>query len=314
VFWFLHVPKTGGTNLASFLKERARLHGWSYANMWKLNLSKEERSDDHEVRWRTWNVSNQWQNNVAAKLKADKPKIIIHDHHLMPGLNNPYMQEHVLGPMARDLQRKGCELRFATILREPIGHAMSRVRNEFATQSVHERFNQFSSQMSNSMAKYVVYNFASQWPEALREYRVQPQIDEDLLKNSSIILANFDLVGRTEELDEFVRHVRLTLGWEGTVLRGEDKNSHQDYVTREIEETLKTATSTQEAAKELMRISNLDNTLWDEEERTLREHNALDSRLYRQFCTSRPYSVCDARTSSRPNAIRLFAQIRALMM
>ena len=51
-----------------------------------------------------------------------------------------------LGP---GLGSRGCELRFATILREPISHAMSRVRNEFATESVHDRFNQFSSQMSN---------------------------------------------------------------------------------------------------------------------------------------------------------------------
>jgi hypothetical protein len=312
VFWFLHVPKTGGTNLASFLKERARQHGWAYANMWKLNLSKDEKGDDHEVRWKTWNTSHQWQTNVVKQLKTDKPRIIIHDHHLMPGLNNPYMQEHVLGPMARNLEARGCELRFATILREPIGHAMSRVRNEFATESVHDRFHQFSSQMSNSMAKYVVYNFASQWPEHLREYKVQPQVDEDLLRNSSIILANFDLVGRTEDMEGFVRHVRQTLGWAGTVLRGEEKNSHQDFVTREIEETLKSSSSTQEAARELMRISRLDNTLWESEEKTLREHNALDSRLYREFCASRPYSVCEQRHAERPNALRLFADIKLM--
>merc|ERR1712195_219916 len=153
---------------------------------------------------------------------------------------------------------------------------------------------------------------SSQWPEHLREYKVQPQVDEDLLRNSSIILANFDLVGRTEDMEGFVRHVRQTLGWAGTVLRGEEKNSHQDFVTREIEETLKSSSSTQEAARELMRISRLDNTLWESEEKTLREHNALDSRLYREFCASRPYSVCEQRHAERPNALRLFADIKLM--
>ena len=62
----------------------------------------------------------------------------------------------------------------------------------------------------------------------------------------------------------------------------------------------------------MMRISRLDNTLWESEEKTLREHNALDSRLYREFCASRPYSVCEQRHAERPNALRLFADIKLM--
>ena len=63
---------------------------------------------------------------VLDELEQPQPKLIVHDHHNMPGLGDSYMLNEVLSPMARALQGKGCELRFTTVLREPVSELKSR--------------------------------------------------------------------------------------------------------------------------------------------------------------------------------------------
>lgn len=321
VFWFLHVPKTAGTTLSAFLKERAKIHGWSYANMWKLSLNESERAPPmSEIHWKRWNTSDQWQRNVLRELKRPRPHVIIHDHHQFPGLGNQYIQDEVIKPMAAELAEKGCELRFATSLREPISHTMSRVRNEFATEGIHDRFMNFSKSNANSMAKYVVYNFQTQWPANMRMYTLQPDVDEELLRESSELLSMFDLVGRSEEFEEFFKHVRMTLGWEGSKIP-DLENSHHDYLQRAIDERMErilngtevspeTAAALEDAVRRNVSRQTFNNTLWAHEAQAVRVHNAVDSRLYHQFCTSSPYSVCEDRAALRALPRRLSKFVR----
>tara|TARA_B110001452_G_scaffold93428_2_gene77131 strand:- start:124 stop:1893 length:1770 start_codon:yes stop_codon:yes gene_type:complete len=321
VFWFLHVPKTAGTTLSAFLKDRAKIHGWSYANMWKLSLNESERAPPlSEVHWKRWNTSDQWTRNVLRELKRPRPHVIIHDHHQFPGLGNKFIQDEVIKPMAAELAEKGCELRFATSLREPIGHTMSRVRNEFATEGIHDRFMNFSKSNANSMAKYVVYNFQTQWPVNMRSYNLQPDVDEELLRESSEILSMFDLVGRSEEFEEFFKHVRMTLGWEGGKIP-DLANSHHDYLQRAIDERMEdilngtevspeTVSALEDALRRNVSRQTFNNTLWAHEAQAVRVHNAVDSRLYHQFCTSSPYSVCEDRTALRALPRRLSKFVR----
>ena len=132
VFWFLHVPKTGGTTLMSYFKQQAPLHGWKYADMWQMKVEKDD-AQPGPIHWGSWNKTAKWQ-SVLSELAADKPKLLVHTHHNMPGLGNRYFATEVLAPLAQKLANKGCELRFATVLRDAVEHVKSaaffgRVRN-----------------------------------------------------------------------------------------------------------------------------------------------------------------------------------------
>ena len=60
----------------------------------------------------------------------------------------------------------------------------------------------------------VVWNYRSQWPE---EYPTEGALPKaaglQLLGWSRDILSNFSIIGRTEELDDFVRSINQALGW-----------------------------------------------------------------------------------------------------
>ena len=198
VLWYLHVPKTGGTTMSHYFESQHELHGWQYANMWKLPVPRNERGELHDpVVWTGWNTSAQWQVALDA-LAADKPKLIVHSHHNMPGLSEPYMVEQVLRPMARSLKQKGCDLRFATMLREPVAEVTSLL---LFGKTPKEKFTSKMLKWTDAMAKYVVWNYYAQWPEELsKEGAVTRAQGEELLAQSRAVLSKCGAASRTVAL------------------------------------------------------------------------------------------------------------------
>ena len=122
VLWFLHVPKTGGSTMASYFKQRARnhkLHGWKFVDMWQDSSTIEDARPGGPIYWGGWNKTAKWR-SVLSELEADTPKLLVHAHHNMPGLGSRYFATEVLAPLALKLANKGCELRFATVLRDAV--------------------------------------------------------------------------------------------------------------------------------------------------------------------------------------------------
>ena len=277
VMWFLHIPKTGGTTMHRHFSANARAQGWTYANMWKLDVPEPERyPSTNGTRtqamwapwkgngtlqyWHAWNSSAQW---AAAQKELSKraPKLIVHDHHNMPGLGDPLFLENVLRPMARDLVRKGCEMRFTTLLREPSSEVISLLRfNNIAPADVAKEVDMYA----NGMSKYVVFNFNTQWPEELSQPAdsTSDDVNTALLRTSRQILNSFSLVGRTEELPAFMRSTNLALGWPPDL-------STDAFVTGS--ESGDRASNFSVAAKELSHIE---------------ESVAIDVELYLSFCAS----------------------------
>merc|ERR1712028_84109 len=99
-------------------------------------------------------------------------------HHNMPGLGNRYFATEVLAPLAQKLASKGCELRFATVLRDAVEHVKSaaffgRVRNR-------RQMERYGPRNANPMTKYVSYNFQSQWPTGFKWFPNPDGVDEKL--------------------------------------------------------------------------------------------------------------------------------------
>ena len=188
-------------------------------------------------------------------------------HHNMPGLGNRYFATEVLAPLAQKLAMKGCELRFATVLRDAVEHVQSaaffgRVRNR-------RQMERYGPRNANPMTKYVSYNFQSQWPTGFKWFPNPDGVDEKLLASAQQILSNFSLVGRTEDLGTFVKKMNVVLGWP------EDD-------TAERENTTPLGNHYKLGASEITK---------------LQEYNKLDNTLYNSFCVGSKASLCASRAA-----------------
>ena len=275
VLWFLHIPKTGGTTIQHHFHDHAAKQGWEFVNMWKLDVPEEERSeqppgaaqlwgvwdespDSGREYWAAWNTSRAWK-RVLKEANSPKPKLIVHAHHNMPGLGDPYFVEQVMEPMRRSLSDKGCDMRLATILREPVAEVTSLMLFNKIPQ---EEFVEKMEHHADAMSKYVTFNYETQWPIEFKQPGRTPwELGTKILAVARDILSEFSLVGRTEDLDPFMRGVNQALGWPL------DLHTQAWRTGRENEESVPPAyTPTPEQLDAVKAV------------------NVIDSQLYHTFC------------------------------
>ena len=268
IFWFLHVPKTGGTTLMSYFNTHAAEQGWTYADMWNM-APKAGDAATGPIHWATWNKTAEWQ-KVEAALEEDAPKVLVHTHHNMPGLGNRFFATEVLAPLARKLESKGCELRFGAVLRDAVEHVKSAAF--FGAVRDSDDMAKYGPRNTNPMTKYVVYNYQSQWPYAFKSYPSPPGVDDTLYASAQKILSNFSLVGRTEELGEFVRTMNLALGWPEDMVAERENTTPNDHHYK----------------------------LSRAEVKTLEKLNLVDNKLYKSFCRESTESICESRRAQPP--------------
>jgi len=141
------------------------------------------------------------------------PRVAIHIHHGVPGLNAGLWDKY-LQPWRDRLYKHGCSFHLATMLRDPrerlesdwdfcnyIGYlggpnAMS--------------FCDFASENSNTQVKYLLRGSKWQWPEWW--HRLNHSMDVQLLGDAKRMIEHFDIVGRTDELERFTSHLAGLLG------------------------------------------------------------------------------------------------------
>ena len=284
VLWYLHIPKTGGTTLMRHFHANKGRNGWRYANMWKNPIPEEERgAPGSSHQWATWNVSKEWTHVVLDELSRPKPKLIVHTHHNMPGLGDAYMQDAVLRPMAQSLRSKGCEIRFVTVLREPVAEIVSLMLFRHVPQS---EFIKDVEKNAEATSKYIMYNFRTQWPQMYRFGLPTQDQGEQLLLAGQDILHNFSLVGRTEQLDAFVAKVNVMLGWPASLTAAPVRTGRQDQESDA--ETRSSWVPYEPNATQLARV---------------REANIFDSLLYHSFCTSNSSMLGDRRRAGATSLV-----------
>lgn len=197
---FLHIPKTGGTSVNTLFYNVANQSDWTMTELWQ-DLGPglcEQRV--------AWNATEAFA-KLNTELGKARPKVIVSIHHGVPGLQK-YMLNHWIMPTYCSLKSKGCELRLATVLRDPDSRATSglffnRVKEDRTS------IRSFIEWNSNLQVDYILRG--SKHCKSESEARAV-MTSEGQVEKAMQTLAFFDLVGRTEELDVFNAAVLETLG------------------------------------------------------------------------------------------------------
>jgi len=154
----------------------------------------------------------------------------------------------VIAPLQHALLLKGCQLRLATVLREPLPLFKSLL---YYDQIPRERLPAYVADHANFQTRYLLFT--------RQRERSPAQTDEWLLERGKQVLSHFSLVGRTKDLDAFSALIDEWMGWEPARLAMEN----------ETPEWSKYALTT-------------------DEERLIRASAQVDEQLYFSFCKPSP--------------------------
>ena len=275
VFWFFHNPKTAGSvveehlNAATSHATQSRRR-WVYHSMFHTDWD-----------WRRWNTSAGWH-RVLKELEKPQPYVVISQHHTSPGFSDDVsIWDAAIAPMRRRLADKGCGLRLATLLREPVSRTASALFFNRVPHGDLPRWVSRDKQGGNAQAKYLLRtnhypesttgNSADEWP---------------LLAPAAAALGRFDLVGRTEELSTFLSAVDRSLGLPaastttsgGTIKVGGKEASTEVNVTPE----------------------QFKYSLTPSDRSAIERTNQVDTALYQRYCAAS--WLCPLLAASRNNA------------
>ncbi|KAL3910636.1 MAG: hypothetical protein SGPRY_008987 [Prymnesium sp.] len=161
--------------------------GWKFVSFWHRENSS----------WEWW-ASEQLQQIYNAS-KMDHPRLVVHQHHGTPGMNEAFLRD-VVQPVACRTQASGCRFTLATTLRLPESHVRSlSIYGHWLSQYYDHRIYNYSFHVTrNAQSSYVLnghmlpQNSPSFSRGDISVERVRP------------ILRKFNLVGFVEELHQFV--------------------------------------------------------------------------------------------------------------
>lgn len=202
-----------------------------------------------------------------------RPKFIV-IHHVQadpPGMLDPAFQEGILEPLDCALRAIGCRLIRATLLRNVSDRATSAA---FYNHVPHEMYSEWVSEhATDGTLSFLLHNRL----RLRRNNRTVPMTADDLLRAQQA-LGIFDIIGRTEQLPEFLKQVDLQLlgprAPSSSILGGDDVDGgHGKSVAAEGHEN-------PTPAAQKYRLS-------PQEQNWTRAHTSLDERLYIDACAAR---------------------------
>ena len=215
VLMYVHQPNAGSERMYSYFDQKARGDDTDTRNGWDFfNFQWGARRCAGQACFDGWDTkSEKWSILMQLVRIVEKPKLIVHLYNVFPGLGMGFL-ENAISPLQAQLEAKGCGLKLATTLREPSAHALAHALDNgigsTATTLSSGAFSKFFAQWSNHQTKYLLLN-KRLWPAALHENNAT--LDELLLPSAQDLLSRFGLVGRREEMPDFVQAVNRVLGW-----------------------------------------------------------------------------------------------------
>ena len=203
VFWFFHNPKTAGMTVEARLNA-ATSHATHHRRRWIYHSMLHT-----DWAWTRWNSSSSWH-RVLKELEQPQPLVVVSQHHTSPGFGEGEdIYASTLAPLRAKLRAKGCELRLATLLREPVARTTSALFFNHVPSADLRRWVARDKQGGNGQAKYLLRT--NHFPESTTG---DPAEAWPLLAPAAAALSRFDMVGRVEELPAFLRAGDLSLGLE----------------------------------------------------------------------------------------------------
>ena len=188
VIAFLHIPKTGGSSVTRHLQQHSLgVQGWSHTTITTTH---------------TWS-------KVLERIRRQhgRPKLVVIQHVEAPvAWADPILQRNVIGPLSCLLRAQGCRLIRTTVLRNASERATSAA---FYNRIVSTQYSDWIGEhATDGIISFLLYN--------RMRHRIQNQtmrVTRVELRRAQLSLAEFDAIGRTEELDTFIDHLDALLGW-----------------------------------------------------------------------------------------------------
>ena len=208
LFYFYHVGKCGGTSVSKWMRKltKANPEELEFYNWWHQsnNTQFDWRIDFNEIdtKLRSGYVTTS-SSHASNTENTSKNWIMLHHHHGSPGLRYmmPKLQE-----WKQILEKQGCDLIMTTTLRDPMSRAKSVV--QYRNLPKDEFYDYFKGTGFSSQASYLLHNryVKNLPPEFTRmgEQYLSSSNNEAVVDEIVNYLKEFDIVGRTESLDDFI--------------------------------------------------------------------------------------------------------------
>jgi len=295
VFWFLHIGKAGGSTVEHRLNElqespKGKAEGWHNDRLPMTPVNGRDTGKWHTYySYEGWNNSRQWQSLLREVYTAKQPRFIMSAHHGTPGMGD-YLLENEMPRLRKALEAKGCRLVLATTLREPVARTissaqhMSRIGRAGMSQRDLPAF--LDRGESNFQVRYVMST--KSWLPLSDiatddddddsddgKYVWSESDDHSQLAPAIRTLEQFDLVGRTEELADFI-------GWCETIL-----NLTEPFSRGGAKQMVVPHTAVVEARNSADEGDNSDKFCISKDEmELLQKRNTVDLALYTHFCAA----------------------------
>ena len=191
VFWFLHIPKTAGISVNYYLSYENKRNNWTFFDLYDGNSAKR------------WQDSPAWH-AILKEVMGPNPKVTIHQHAGTPGMQ--YMLQNAVWPVKCVLERKGCKLILATILREGPSRSYSEIAYH---RTPHTQYVERLIEFANGEVKYLLWGIPGNGQIRL----IKANHNETVRARK--VLSHFHIIGHTKALPNFFGAMHRTLGQPG---------------------------------------------------------------------------------------------------